>query len=833
MDQVDPMDVQEAGDGGNVNTKAGLPLGITAFPPPPHIVNILDGEGNVFVAAARSKADDYRDAVRSLRLGEIDSDKDESDDEKETGAAAGSKKGETSKDSDEIEKEEEHALTPCLKFLGMAQAELNQLINVIDLVKAGEFMALERISGGMGAAAALANADPAQEKLVLAASVGSKMQQLERVGASLRGRAAHMREMLAVQKRFQTGIGALRKDWRVIAPRHGKVSMPLAAGEPLSVYCGTGPAAELKGEVKGRWLVPLACGTDGKVILPLGDSTSSLRTFEVEVRSLHTGEKRSAVSKPYKNDSYISSGLEEIPGITKYLRAVQHSARCVDAFDIIKKEALSNSSPWIPAQGAGAERSQNSTTLELNSMRGVEKGGYGLKTANSNIRSLTVSHILDDEVVLWIGDSHILVIRLIPWPSGTGDAPAASTSTSTAESSQESSSAADVAHSNGSMKTEKSSQLQHEDLVRASRLALHELQVLLQQQPDTSAAIEKQGPVGDSKVTRAVSPARAVPSGAGQSDLLKSLVQVVQHYFFIHQVCNVMRELSALLSAPHLCIPLSYHWTHCHISHTQSTSPSRIVISIGSGLRFAVSISAEGVATFHSLPGGGNVDVGEPLGSLHLRKLTVYSPEEVGRVIIREVYRRVLTTLGCMCSCFCRTGSVPISVNTSAGSRIRVAAVHSEIDLPMNRVEVRSLTACPMAVTTGNAPAAGLQAGKLVVSVNFDNNVLQDSGAAGVEESKGEEHKESSENSRRGPRRRSSSPCVVLPTIICTAQGSTLIETLRRISPPGVISAGGGGQVVEVEVDWELLGGIGVIEKFSRLFGAAFSSSTHFTNDLI
>ncbi|CAN0556686.1 unnamed protein product, partial [Ectocarpus sp. 12 AP-2014] len=113
----------------------------------------------------------------------------------------------------------------------MALGELNQLVHLVDLARAGEFMALERARPGDGV--------PPE---ALPSLVTMKRSQLKGAAEQLRERAKRLRETTKVQLVFQQGVVHLRKSWRIVAPNHGKVNVPLQVGEPLSVDCSFGSA---------------------------------------------------------------------------------------------------------------------------------------------------------------------------------------------------------------------------------------------------------------------------------------------------------------------------------------------------------------------------------------------------------------------------------------------------------------------------------------------------------------------------------------------------------------------------------------------------------------
>jgi hypothetical protein len=126
--------------------------GIAPYPPAPVPVYVLDEAGNVFPAKERSAEEDFKQAVRSLNIGSAVKDTDDAAEADEALAAKSSEKeaaaAATSTDTAAASDDAQalHPLEPTLRSFGMALSELNQLINLIDLVRGGEFMSLERVA---------------------------------------------------------------------------------------------------------------------------------------------------------------------------------------------------------------------------------------------------------------------------------------------------------------------------------------------------------------------------------------------------------------------------------------------------------------------------------------------------------------------------------------------------------------------------------------------------------------------------------------------------------------------------------------------------------------
>jgi hypothetical protein len=139
-------------DGQQAAAAADEHAGIAPYPPAPVPVYVLDEAGNVFPAKERSAEEDFKQAVRSLNIGSAakdTADAAETDDttaaeNNDAEAAAATTSTDTAAASDDAQPL--HPLEPTLRSFGMALSELNQLINLIDLVRGGEFMSLERVA---------------------------------------------------------------------------------------------------------------------------------------------------------------------------------------------------------------------------------------------------------------------------------------------------------------------------------------------------------------------------------------------------------------------------------------------------------------------------------------------------------------------------------------------------------------------------------------------------------------------------------------------------------------------------------------------------------------
>jgi hypothetical protein len=141
-------------DGQQAAAAADECAGIAPYPPAPVPVYVLDEAGNVFPAKERSAEEDFKQAVRSLNIGSAAKDTADAAEIDETAAAESTKETaaaaaaatstDTAASSDDAQAL--HPLEPTLRSFGMALSELNQLINLIDLVRGGEFMSLERVA---------------------------------------------------------------------------------------------------------------------------------------------------------------------------------------------------------------------------------------------------------------------------------------------------------------------------------------------------------------------------------------------------------------------------------------------------------------------------------------------------------------------------------------------------------------------------------------------------------------------------------------------------------------------------------------------------------------
>ncbi|CAM9547405.1 unnamed protein product [Discosporangium mesarthrocarpum] len=336
----------------------------------------------------------------------------------------------------------------------MALAELNQLVHLVDLARLGEFVTLERVTP---------SAEEQREvtsSAMLRTVAKAKKHLLRGAADQLRKRARRIRDNSKVQQVFQEGVVKLRKTWRIIAPNHGKVRVPLQVGEALAVDCSYGSAggtpvpydAAAGMRHKHPWLVQLICGEGGKLEAgPRGGHP--LMTMEVQVIAASTGICLSSASAEIPKekeppDIYeglstretlkqegdegcggAAEGLEAgVRKLTYHLVCVQHSVYWEEVFEAIKAEALANGKQgWVAhrvPQGTdgspvGAVKDGHSILSDASCNAEKQKylqGRKGNKEAGRMDRrqaSANVVHIGDDEVRVKLDHDHLLDYRLV------------------------------------------------------------------------------------------------------------------------------------------------------------------------------------------------------------------------------------------------------------------------------------------------------------------------------------------------------------------------------------------------------------------------------------
>ncbi|CAM9277902.1 unnamed protein product [Phaeothamnion confervicola] len=439
----------------------------------------------------RSYSEDYAAAVRALVAADVPA-ADSSNDKGEGTTAAAAKDGaaDVSEAEEGGEEEEEsseaaasfepgkHPLQPVLASLGGAMAEINQLINLIDLGKTGEFVRIERVAEPF--------AESGPGPLVAAAAAQGRC--LKAAAESLAAHAAQIRGTVAEQRRHQRELAALRRRWRIVAPAHGKVSLPLRVGEPLAVDCSYASAGGIAGgsssgnggsgdvvsggvewmtagaSAAGGWRVILRPDADGSLSCVIGEK-DSLKTLQVVVA--YIGPDGNAVVESVSTEASAgASGSAAVAGpvagaaaggvdnaVEQRLRRVRHSAFCEELLAAVKIEAQSTCPQWIGVVGMApvtvAEAGSASKEASLGAGLGDAAAALAARrrkfdsavssgtrqdnhaTAVSHVLAAaapsaagnaTVVHVLDEEVCVQISDQHTVTFRLVDAPAFSGSA---------------------------------------------------------------------------------------------------------------------------------------------------------------------------------------------------------------------------------------------------------------------------------------------------------------------------------------------------------------------------------------------------------------------------
>ncbi|CAM9166984.1 unnamed protein product [Scytosiphon promiscuus] len=357
----------------------------------------------------------------------------------------------------------EHPLQKAVTSFDMALGELNQLVHLVDLARAGEFMVLERVTpSDEEQARATLDQSASVPRESLPTMVKLKKRQLKGAAEQLRTRAKRLRETMEVQLAFQEGVLHLRKSWRIVAPNHGKVNVPLQVGEALSVDCSFGSAggrpvpstAAAGTRHRHPWLFQLRCGDRGRLEAQPSNA-QCLKALEVQLVSVATGvcDYSLRASFPGKGDECDRTAAPEeqvrqprqassdvgVPGrgrhgdgddqmehLEQHILRLQHSVFWEETFETLKAEALIDGKDgWrvhqdtrcnsdLAGRIAVAGSSESAGRVESGAKRrlmGVDPREMPTSAWNAEAR---VVHVLDDEVMVEMDNQYLLGYRLVP-----------------------------------------------------------------------------------------------------------------------------------------------------------------------------------------------------------------------------------------------------------------------------------------------------------------------------------------------------------------------------------------------------------------------------------
>ncbi|CAM9338799.1 unnamed protein product [Pylaiella littoralis] len=662
-------------------------------------VHLLDGDGKASSARDRSVEDDFQLAVQNLGVGHADEDGSQEDVggedrepadagvahekegiERDGSGAAGSKAGggravgseaATSGATQEAVSPPEHPLQKAITSFDMALGELNQLVHLVDLARAGEFVVLERVTPteeDQARAISDRSAKPGDgvPREALPTMVNLKKNQLKGVAKQLRERARRLRETTKAQRIFQQGVVHLRKSWRIVAPNHGKVNMPLQVGEALSVDCSFGSAggqsvpftAAAGTRHRHPWLFQLSCGEGGRLKAQPPD-TQCLRAFEVQLVSVVTGECVHSVraSFPERSDCdrtgndeqllkppSLSNG-ERVPKVEgwsetqmdqleQHISRLQHGVFWEEVFETLKVEALHDGKDgWMARQDArGGDGVVTPETVgriaEGTKRRLVCLNPQETKAArNAGAR---VAHILDDEVMVEMDSHFLLGYRLV---SGEREPRDSSGGCSTsALSAEDSTFTKDRSWGPGWRQSASLCQL----------ALLYCGSLVRQQQRDEVVA----GQGSDSNKDNGREVGAWIPSGStggrarkgttgghlSAACTWKSVRRVCLHHIFRSEVVQRLAHVSRTLQK--IGLPFVVRWTHL-----EETCPaSALTFTLGHCFHFRASLDGGFGVVVSALPGLQN--------HADQRSVELQSAEDLQHFLLGEVCRQIVLTFG-------------------------------------------------------------------------------------------------------------------------------------------------------------------------------------------
>eukprot|EP00903_Cladosiphon_okamuranus_P017447 g16071.t1 len=558
-------------------------------------VHLLDQDGKASAARDRSPEDDFQMAAQSLGVGPTNESAPEgaggegSHQIRESSAQAGDKKAERggaagSGATTEAASPPEHPLQKAITSFDMALGELNQLVHLVDLARAGEFMVLKRVTPAeedQARAMPDHSASPGDgvPSEALPTMVTLKRSQLKGAAKQLRKRAKRLRETTKVQKVFQQGVMHLRKSWRIVAPNHGKVNVPLQVGEALCVDCSFGSAggrpvpntAAAGSRHRHPWLFQLTCSEGGQ-LKAQPSSMQHLKAFEVlvtgacehslrasfpacgdgsgnSVAGAVVGEEIRAESPSVSN----GGGVPEVGGLgdfqiqmnelEQHISRQQHSVFWEEVFETLKSEALVDGKDgWLARQDARCRDGVGANRRVAPDAVGRVDAGAKRRLVSLIPRGTTISagarvvHVLDDEVMVEMNSNFQLGYKLV---SGKCSSAARAEASCTAEKDR----------------PEASERTQAASLCQLALLYCGSL--ILQQQ--RAQVVARRGPGSNSGVGREVG--ARIPAGAAggkvgsgragghwsASSTWKAVRRVLLHHLFRSEVIQGLANVSRTL----------------------------------------------------------------------------------------------------------------------------------------------------------------------------------------------------------------------------------------------------------------------------------------------
>ncbi|KAI9907952.1 hypothetical protein PsorP6_003809 [Peronosclerospora sorghi] len=304
--------------------------------------------------------------------------------------------------------EEEEVIDPRIHYRPMvaelqaAVAELNQLINSIDLIRRRDFLEEMRCIREHTA--------PKREELEHL--VEAKCSQVNNSATILLDGVEALAKTVEKESVFFEGITEMLRKWKICAPIHGDIPKPFRAGEPLAVDCSYSSAGSVF-VPQTRSIADLAYAelsrTEKGHIRVKTPEDFLARTIQLKLEAKDTGTKGNYTLPPPFLIHMSKAKTDKLQDATEYhkileeynlsvLKAVQFSVFCEELFYTLMKEALHNSSNWTD------------TTYNISNYI-VAK--HGRKRNASSDTHVSVLHVLDDEICLRVNERYHLTIKLV------------------------------------------------------------------------------------------------------------------------------------------------------------------------------------------------------------------------------------------------------------------------------------------------------------------------------------------------------------------------------------------------------------------------------------
>lgn len=219
---------------------------------------------------------------------------------------------------------------PMVSALQESNAELHQLINVIDMIRGKEFLEEKYCS----------REDTVPKTKDLNILLEAKACQMKEAADILTSGVASLETAIHREHRYLQSIVSLLGKWKVSAPNHGNIPKPIRADEILAIDCSYQSAGSIfepsKVTLSAMASARIERTTDGLAKVTYPDAYIS-HTLLFEIINSETDAM----------GSYIIPNQPMGDENEQVLRCVQHSVFCEELFHTIMQEALRGETYWI------------------------------------------------------------------------------------------------------------------------------------------------------------------------------------------------------------------------------------------------------------------------------------------------------------------------------------------------------------------------------------------------------------------------------------------------------------------------------------------------------